>query len=60
MNGLNSNQGRVEVCINGHWGTVCNKSQEGIAEAVCSHLGYPAGMCSTVVAREWNNVYTFH
>ena len=27
--------------MDGRWGTVCNKSQEGVAEAVCSQLGFP-------------------
>ena len=36
------NEGRVEVCVDGRWGTVCNNSQEGIAGAVCSQLGFPA------------------
>ena len=26
--------------MDGRWGTVCNKSQEGVAEAVCSQLGF--------------------
>ena len=28
--------------MNGRWGTICNNSQEGIAGAVCSQLGFPA------------------
>ena len=34
-----SREGRVEVCTGGHWGTVCNESEEDIAGAVCSQLG---------------------
>ena len=41
-NGSTHREGRVEVCVNRHWGTVCNNSQEGIAGAVCSQLGFPA------------------
>ena len=41
-NGSTNREGRVEVCMDGRWGTVCNNSQEGIAGAVCSQLGFPA------------------
>ena len=46
MNGSieSDREGRVEVCVDEHWGTVCDSSQEGIAGAVCSQLGFPAGM----------------
>ena len=40
VGGSTSREGRVEVCVNGHWGTVCDNSQEGIAGAVCSQLGF--------------------
>ncbi len=33
------NEGRVEVCMNGRWGTVCNNTPE-LAGAVCSQLGF--------------------
>ena len=42
VGGSTNREGRVEVCVNGRWGTVCNKSQEGIAGAVCSQLGFAA------------------
>ena len=42
MGGTTNREGRVEVCVDGHWGTVCNNSQEGIAGAVCSQLEFPA------------------
>ena len=29
--------------MDGRWGTVCNSSQEGIAGAVCSQVGFPEG-----------------
>lgn len=41
VGGGTSNQGRVEVCVNNAWGTVCHNSwgyQE--ANVVCGQLGY--------------------
>ena len=40
--GNKRNECRVEVQVNGHWGTVCNSKQEGIAGAICSKLGFDA------------------
>ena len=46
VNGSTNREGRVEVCVDGRWGTVCNKSHEGIAGAICSQLGLPIeGKC---------------
>ena len=35
------------VCVDGHWGTICNNSQGGVAGsgAVCSQLGFPTEGC---------------
>ena len=42
LDGSSYNKGRVEVCSNGRWGTVCNDGwTEREAALVCSRLGYP-------------------
>ena len=56
VGGSTAREGRVEVCVDGRWGTVCNNNQEEIAEAVCSQLGFPAeGIRVTFVIRQYIN-----
>ena len=41
VDGRSSNEGRVEICINGVWGTVCDSSwDDNDARVMCRRLGY--------------------
>ena len=44
--GTNSTLGRLQVCINRAWGTVCStKFGTNEAEVVCQQLGFAPGEC---------------
>ena len=40
-NGNSSNEGRVEICLNGYWGTICSNGwNEKDAFVTCKQAGY--------------------
>ena len=44
MGGDSDNEGRVEVCVEADWKTVCNDTWDSEeAKVVCRHVGYTAG-----------------
>ena len=46
-------EGRVEMCMNRAWGTVCNNSfSSSDAEVVCTQLGYKFNGSSVLIASE--------
>ena len=55
VSGYNSHEGRVEICYNNQWGTVCDNSFTSTdARVVCRELGYPVIGEDGLVFASWH------
>ena len=54
VNGVTSNEGRVDICFDNHWGTICD-DEWGPPEAtvVCRQLGYGNGEGTVSMCRRF-------
>ena len=56
VGGNNVREGRVEVCVDGQWGTICDNSWTSVnAQVVCSQIGQYSGKEQPACSICYNN-----
>ena len=59
VGGFSSYEGRVEICYNNQWGTVCDNGFTSIdAKVVCGQLGHP--VIGEMKCASWHPDYHLH
>ena len=58
--GPDNNEGRVEVCVNGRWGTVETRQPRQVAEAVCSDISLELSLFSSCLGKKYNKLLVIH
>ena len=61
VGGRSSNEGRVEICINALWGTVCQRYWDNNdATVVCRQLGFPVGVSGSGIGNKTTCFLNLH